>query len=626
MPDEVYVKLALFSVEHHRLVPCIYAGGSGSCAEPSLDYHSVIWRKTSFSSTPVFGDLVRLNIPVENMKDGYVQFTVMAVDKGLKKMGETFFDERVILSGELPVTSAADPEIWLEDGEHEIFSAGYDCSLLVRCSALVPLGHRDSQVASALKEPVGDLPLAKILQLRYAAADELKRCKDVLTDHLICNMMEHLEDQEVQKATLDVLALLASYSEALKAEDLARMVPSEQASLAVLEAIRLALLDTSRRNAIIKSLPGLCHMFDLEAVFADDSSEVPGSPRRQLLLEIQLELMDIAFASDTPVSRMLVLKHWPLEIFGDAEDLVCLLDGVVKGTIGEYKTKINFMLEILQQATLSSTLVICLWRNLKPHVQVHEQKKEDTLPLALNALIRLLDHIALHKASLNDALDVVGPEMLSVLMKCLHDLSKVSGAVPFKMPSCVSKVMPWDTKKSVDLWDLHAVSASIRALIIAVVNLLGDDLNHLALDLGESERSQLYNALREFLSVVSLGWYRNPTIASFRRMEGAALIKLCAIGTLVDKVDCRPITFATVASLVTLCDIFEEDENIESGIIISDVVKALETASRGEDRLQLFTQLIDLSSSTRSTRIRETCQECLVPITQNGSFEVSSKA
>lgn len=103
VPTEVYVKMTFYSADHHRLVDCLFPGGSGTATEGDLEYRSILWQKSPTGKRPVFGDLVRFRVSRNMLETGFIRFSVIAIDRNGQGDLEAGGEERIVFNAELPL-------------------------------------------------------------------------------------------------------------------------------------------------------------------------------------------------------------------------------------------------------------------------------------------------------------------------------------------------------------------------------------------------------------------------------------------------------------------------------------------------------------------------------------------
>ena len=363
IPDEVYVKMTLYSADQHRLVDCLLPGGSGTATEGDLEFKSIVWQKSPTARSPVFGDLVRFRVSQNMLRTGFIRFSVMAIDKTGQAGLESGGDETILFDTELPLCHPHGHDLWLEDGEHTLAPSQHGCALTVRSLALVSFGFKDPNIAYILGQSPNDISINRIALLSYAPAEELEKQGLRLADYLLSAILGDAANVALHSVVLDALSRLADTVRSSEGNILASesVEVKERASVLILGATILALRDPTRRNATIKTIGALLNMtLGLGRATDSTSANVLGATDA-----IRDELLNIASTQCDPIGYTLTLKHWPFSMFSASEAIIKLMDYTRANSVAEQKAKLGFMMRAVEELIPEDSLVATLWRNTK---------------------------------------------------------------------------------------------------------------------------------------------------------------------------------------------------------------------------------------------------------------------
>jgi hypothetical protein len=526
VPDEVYVKMTFYSADQHRLVDCLFPGGSGTAAEGDLEYKSILWPKSPIGRRPVFGDLVRFRVSRNMLDTGFIRFSVIAIDKTGQADLEIGGDETIVFVAELPLCRTPEKDLWLEDGEHTLTPPSqHGCALIVRSLALVSFGFKDPNIAYVLGQSPNDISIDRIALLSYAPADELERQASRLVDYLLSAMLGEAANTALHGVVLDVLARLASTLDSGANKILASesVETKERASTLILEAISSALKQPTKRNVTIKALGPLLNMtLELGPTADSTSTNVFAATEG-----IRNELFNIASKKEDSIGYTLSLKHWPISTFSAPEDIIKLMDHTRANSVVEQKAKLGFMMRALEELAPEDTLIAALWRNIKDVLKNTDRERSEVLQLSVSLIARMIDRITVERDKLANVLEYIGIEVLQSL---LISYERISGShdhamhqsevyICWRLGSQLNQ-QPEDVRLSLTIQDLKAC---IAALSYVIGPLMGD----LLMDLEEEEAVSLRNAAWTFFGLVS----KEPSAAFqsgfFTCLEATAWLSLC---------------------------------------------------------------------------------------------------
>lgn len=623
IPDEVYVKMTLYSTDQHRLVDRIFPGGSGSgmSSEGALEYKSVVWQKTPSTSTPVFGDLVRFRIARQHLQSGYVQFSIMAADRAAETNAPQVSNEWVAFSVEMPLASNPGSELWVQDGEHTLVSPNPACALTVRALSLVPFGFKDVNIAYALTQPPGDISVDRISLLRYAPVDELKRHAGKLLDYLFSAMLADTTNFPLHAAVLDVLATFLE-EEMLQAScAVCTLGPGakRQAVQLLLEAVSLALSDRSRRNSTIKCLSMVCRLIRLMLDASFDRQEAIG----ETLSAIRSQLVTIASSKDDHVGQTLALRHWPFATFGDPEDIIKLMDCIRPNTVSEHKSKMRFVIQVLDELALDESLVAALWRNIKNSLSKADDQALDVIHLATSACGRIIDATCRDDIQLDDVLEYIGADVLQALLKSHSKVANGLDGLNGNGSSNIIHALPSQIIQTTCPAGAEIVVRDIRACIVCIVSRLSPGLEEFLRDLDGGVLADLQDLTWAFLHSVARLTTSRPTMASYAAFETRMWLRLCrAMSETV-----APAHFAShehLATVVSLVRHSQPQSSANGGFEgDDDAVHCLRNMCRLAAGPESFSKIVRLALEARSAKIRNVCHEVLFTISAGAPNVVS---
>ena len=624
-PDEVYVKITLYSTDQHRLVDCIFPGGSGTTGEGALEYKSVVWQKTSTTSVPVFGDLVRFRVARPQLKSGHVQFAVMGMDRGSESTGLRRTNERVVFTVELPLAGEPDSDLWLNDGEHHLVPPEAGHGLTVRSLSLVPFGFKDINLAYVFKQLPGDISVDRISLLRYAPVDELKRHADRLLDHLLAAMLQEVIDFTLHAAIIDVLTIILD-DETTQNLDLISVVTAEmkqQAVQLVLEAVSLALSNRSRRHGTMKSMEsifGLCR--HILGVPFDRHEAI-----EETLLAVRMQLIDAASSRDDHVGQTLALKHWPFATFGDPDGIIKVIDRIRPNTAGEHKSKMRFIIQAIDELPLDDSLVAALWRHIKASVNKDDEKVLEVIHLATSAIGRIIDAASVNGTELQDALEYIGVDLLRTLLATHKRLAAGQDQTVCDRPIGLLYALSAQSGQVYDSISAELVKEDIRACIAGAINCLSSMLDQMLSDLDAGPLNEFVDLAWAFFISVPGHELEARLTTSFGSLQCTMWLRLC-------RIVCRQVDnvrdtgsfrhLATVVDLIKGCHSAQTKSGASEGE--NDAVEILQTVCRLGARPGWFSQIIDLALVSKSAAVRRVCHEALLSISAGGPTVVSDSS
>jgi hypothetical protein len=608
LPDEVYVRMTLYSVDNHRLVNCLFPGGSGNLQEGSMEYTSVIWQR--FSSRPVFGDLVRLSVSPGMVKSGCViQFTVIAAERTAGTNGQIQLIDKTAFTVELPLRLKENDTVWIEDGEHVLTPARTGCSFVLRSLTLASFGHRDKNVATFLTtRPLPILQEALSL-LRYAPVDELETHSLALVEQLVNTMAAHRDDLEFGIACLQVLtSLLELADRAWKEEDLTTVLPT--AGVILLNTLHGS-LGSRDRSPIIKSIS---HLIQLARRIAEsDTSQLVNIKER--MSAIQSKLSETAVAVDDPVGRMLVLKHWPFDQFNHPDMFVKLLTPARGSKTIWPKGKVEFALQVLEVGQCDSEILVLLWRNFKELLDAARSDASvsvDRLHHTIVAVSRLIDVAAASAHEYEDFLDYFSVQALQTLMETKCDLAAQlrESQESLSAEPTILQNLPYQTLQGSGKSSLKHVDHDVHALIVSLTQNTKQRLTESIADLGPDKRHAFHAVLHRYLETVAAEWTHSSRMATFAEMEISSLLDLCLIVSRMESSSPEPFTsLVYIADLLKKCDL--PDCDVAENNNVAAAIGALKAKPALSADFEYFTSVIQLAFQSHSTAIRDRCHYIL---------------
>jgi len=616
LPDKVYVKMTVYSIDHHRLVECIYPGGSSSVTEASLEYKSVTWERTNISVEPVFGDLVRLSISPELMRNGYVQLSVMTMNEARQPDGETVLDELGAFTVELPLISPKNPEIWIEDGEHTLYSTSSEDCVTVRCMTITPFGYKNANIARILGQPSESLEVDRILLLRYIPIDELQRHLEELTQRLLDVMASRPAEQQLQNAIVDVLAVLATVQTEGDWEIDDQDREATTTGVLLCSGIRLGLEDSSRRNPIIKGLTGLLKLVTVLAPSQD-------KPIQSVLADIMSPLLSIAGDQQDQIARLLVIKHWPHAVFRESNHAIAFLDRFRASSISERKAKLRFILSALDENICSPELVPTLWRHLQPMLCDRDVSQISELQLSVAVSGRLVDVMISQRDAYADVLEFLGMEALRVHLEAYMNLFS---SIELKLQEDISPHLgelltswtgqPGSLRRAVLL-------AQLQAIIVSLTLSLYDRIDPLLEEYVGTYRSDFASILWKFLALISQYWQSQTTMATYANLEATAWLELLVMGNSAQRI-LSPSTnpsFTTIVQIIRKCYSLSMDVTVFPRV--NQLVQSLESGISYPDAFESIGSLLELAIVSVNPAIRQACHRCFVKLSNGKESTVN---
>jgi len=623
VPTEVYVKMTFYSADHHRLVDCLFPGGSGTATEGDLEYRSILWQKSPTGKRPVFGDLVRFRVSRNMLETGFIRFSVIAIDRNGQGDLEAGGEERIVFNAELPLCQAPGQELWREDGEHTLASSQHGCALIVRSLSLVSFGFKDPNIAYVLGQSPNDVSIDRIALLSYAPAGELERQAPRLMNYLLSVMLGEATNTALHSVVLDILARVASTldtgTDTILAGESAEA--KERASVLILEAISLALTQPDKRNATIKAIGRLLNM-TLGLSPTDDSTSTNVFTAIET---IRKELFKIVSAKDDPIGYTLLLKHWPFSTFFASEDIIKLIDYTRADSVTGQKAKLGFMFRALEEIVPDESLTVALWRNIKDLLENNDRERLQVLQLSISLIARMIDRITLEGDTLAGVLDYIGIEMLQSLFVVYQ---RISG--PQDHPSHQSGIdlrwrlasetiqQPEHIRLSLVIQDLEACMA---ALSCALLPLIGDLLMDLEEEEAVSLRDTAWSFFRSIFAGSSVAFYSGLLTC----LGTTTWLSLCrAICQRTSSIAPSSISITPIIALVRRHPSADGPYSHLAETAEDDAVAILEYIHQNHITPRYFEQIVDLALISKASKIREVCHQAIRKISFGGPNVVSS--